>query len=135
MKKFLAITLTLCMLLTSVVIVSAEEAQYGVTQTIMVDNCDENSFGEVSTDEKTEGAASNKVAYAAGQSIAPGAIMWRKALETPIDVSATNRFAFDLYVSKASEFTGFDFCLFRYFVLNSRSSFCHYTASFFYVNI
>ncbi|MBQ7337282.1 MAG: hypothetical protein IJW40_02385 [Clostridia bacterium] len=114
MKKFLAIALTLCMLITSVVFVSAEEtAEYGVVDSVVVNNCDEGLYfigGAADTELKMEGAGSHKYSFAAGD-VAHAGVMIQLALDTPVDATGMNRYAFDLYVSSAEAIKDLPFCI------------------------
>lgn len=129
MKKVLSLVLVLCMILSSAIAVFAEDdltaaapnyvsgptgSEYGVTNILVVDNCedDNTSFlgGSQETTIVSRGIGSRKYAYAAGE-YALGTIMFRMVLETPVDASSFDRFAFDFYISDASAIANTEFCL------------------------
>ncbi|MBQ7337283.1 MAG: hypothetical protein IJW40_02390 [Clostridia bacterium] len=115
MKKFLAIALTLCMMLTSVVFVSAEEtAEYGLTKTIAIDNCDDTTIwaetnGGVTVDTEDKKEGSGAISYVKSGEQGVGGFQLKMnltkredAAAQAINVEGVNRLAFEVYVSDAS---------------------------------
>ena len=107
MKKFLAIALTLCMLFTSVVFVSADNA--AGAKVVTVTNADDGTAfmsGDVDTEVKAEGAASQKFTAGAGDKGVAEAFHIELKLDTPVDITGMGVFAFELYVSNAAAING-----------------------------
>ena len=106
MKKFLAIALTLCMLFTSVVFVSADDAASG--KVVVITNADDDTVfpgGELDTEVKAEGAGSRKFTADAGEKGVAAAFHIEMKPEAT-DITGTNFLVFELYISNAAAITG-----------------------------
>ena len=113
MKKFLAICLTLAMLLGCMTFISVSAAE-GV---IMINNCDAYDGGQndymtgdkptrlVDKEDKTEGEGCWSSVLKGD--LAVGSFQ-RRTIVDPIDASAAKAFCFDLYVDDASKLNGID---------------------------
>ena len=113
MKKFLAICLTLAMLLGCMTFVTVSAAG----SDIMINNCDAYDGGTndymtgvkatrlVDTDDKTEGAGSWSSNHEGD--LAVGSFQ-RRTITAPIDATAAKALCFDLYVADASKLNGID---------------------------
>ena len=105
MKKFLAIALTLCMLFTSVVFVSADDAASG--KVVVITNADDDTVfpgGELDTEVKAEGAGSRKFTADAGEKGVAAAFHIEMKPEAT-DITGTNFLVFELYISNAAAIT------------------------------
>ena len=102
MKKFLAIALALCMLFTSVVIVSAAEADAKVVTFATADDDTVFLGGELDTEIKAEGTGSRKFTAPAGDQGVAAAFHIEMKNDTPVDITGMNYLVFELYITSGA---------------------------------
>ena len=111
MKKFLSLLLVLCMIASSVIIVSAEEKgpDKVAVETLVVDNCNDPSYtffkkGEQSTEQAAEGTGSHKFPTIPAGQVTTAVLNVRSEYNDDgslaIDASGMDRLAFEVYVEK-----------------------------------
>lgn len=113
MKKFLAICLTLAMLLSCFTVVSfaAKKPAAPTHPTTLIDSCDSRGAwglaggGNIQlvydTEDKKEGEASMSETHSG--TLAPGGCWLRQLVFSPIDASEATHLVFDFYISEASK--------------------------------